>query len=348
MSRPSTIALPFLVVLLALSTDLSAQSGAGKAPAKMPLVKLGTVAPNGSSFHKILIDMGSKWAATPSGVQLRIYPGGIAGGEADMVMKMKIGQIDAALMTANGLADIDPAVQSLQAVPMLFRSLDEVAYVTQKMRPKLDQRLREKGFVVLFWTDAGWVHFFSKSPVQRPADLKKTKLFTWSGDTKTFDLYKSAGFAPVALETNDILPMLRTGMISSVPLPPSVALATQTFTAANNMLDLDWAPLVGALVITERSWNKLTPQTQAALAKAAAEAGVAMRKENRAASEAAVEAMKKRGLKSYRPDGTIEAEWRGVAEASYPRIRGNIVPADYFDEVRRLLNEYRMQQATAR
>jgi hypothetical protein len=37
-----------------------------------------------------------------------------------------------------------------------------------------------------------------------------------------------------------------------------------------------------------------------------------------------------------------------VAEASYPRIRGNIVPADYFDEVRRLLNEYRMQQAKTR
>lgn len=342
MSKFSALTVPMVALLLCARADAATPAD------NMPLVKLGTVAPNGSTFHKILIDMGTRWAASPGGVRLRIYPGGIAGGEADMVMKMKIGQIDAALMTANGLADIDPAVQSLQAVPMLFRSLDEVAYVTEKMRPKLDQRLREKGFVVLFWTDAGWVHFFSKTAVQRPADLKKTKLFTWSGDTKTFDLYKSAGFAPVALETSDILPMLRTGMISSVPLPPSVALATQTFTAADNMLDLDWAPLVGALVITERSWKKLPPQTQAALAKAAAEAGVAMRKENRAASDAAIEAMKKRGLKSYRPDPTVEAEWRSIAEASYPRIRGNIVPADFFDEVRRLLNEYRAQQGKVR
>ena len=154
-----------------------------------PLIKLGTLAPKDSSFHKILGAMGTTWSRVPGGATLRIYPGGTAGGEGDMVMKMKIGQIDAALLTANGLADIDPAVRSLQCVPMMFRSLDEVDYVSQKLAPKLDQRLREKGFVVLFWADAGWVRFFSTAPVHSPDELKKTKLFTWAGDTKTFDIY---------------------------------------------------------------------------------------------------------------------------------------------------------------
>src|SRR5712691_6201637 len=121
------------------------------------LVKLGTLAPRDSSFHKILMAMGTAWSKVPGGATLRIYPGGAAGGEADMVLKMKIGQIDAALLTTNGLADIDPAVQSLQAIPMMFRSLDEVDYVSDKLAPKLNKRLRDKGFVVLFWGDAGWV-----------------------------------------------------------------------------------------------------------------------------------------------------------------------------------------------
>ena len=175
-----------------------------------------------------------------------------------MVSKMKIGQLDAALLTANGLAEIDRAVQSLQSVPMLFRSLDEVRYVTERMRPQLDKRLRDKGFVVLFWGDTGWVRFFSKTVVHSPDDLKKMKIFTWSGDTQTCSTSISR---PVSTrsrsETNDILPMLGTGMITAVPAPPYMALTNQIYTSAPNMLDLAWAPLVGALVVTESAWNRL-------------------------------------------------------------------------------------------
>lgn len=316
--------------------------------AQQKTLKLGTIAPQGSVFHKILVDMGAKWAKIEGAPQLRIYAGGITGGEADMVMKMKIGQIDAALITANGLSDIDPAVQALQSVPMLYRSLDEVQHVTQKLRPKLDKRIRDKGFVVLFWGDAGWVHFFAKNPVVTPNDLKKEKIFTWAGDTEASDIYKSFGFTPVSLETSDILPMLRTGMISAVPLPPTVALTTQTFSVAKNMNSVEWAPLSGALIVTERAWNRFPPAAQAAMAKAAAEAGAQMLKEQRAASTAAIEAMKKRGLKVHQPSPQQLAEWRAIAEKSYPKVRGGLVPAEFFDEVTRLLSDYRKSHPPAR
>lgn len=334
-------------LLLALVAALAAPALFGQAPAKRVVVKLATLAPNGSSYHRILLTMGTKWASIPGGAEVKVFAGGISGGEAEIVMKMKIGQIDAALVTANGLADIDRAVQSLQAMPMLFRSLDEVEYVAAKLRPQLDKKLRDKGFVALVWLDAGWVRFFSKSPIEHPDDLKKLKVFTWSGDTRVFDIYKSTGFQPVSLETNDILPMLSTGMISAVPLPPIVALSTQLYRTAPYMLDLNWAPLVGALVVTERSWNKLTPAAQAAMARAAAEAGRQMKAANRAETSAAIEAMKKRNLHVYVPTAAVEAEWQKVAESSYPRIRGNVVPADFFDEVRRLLVEYRSTRPDA-
>ncbi len=328
--------------LLGLSLAPAVSSGAPPAESKPAFViKLGTLAPKDSSFHKILVAMGSEWERTPGGAQLRIYPGGAAGGEADMVSKMKIGQLNAALLTANGLAEIDRAVQSLQSVPMLFRSLDEVRYITEKIRPQLDKRLRDKGFVVLFWGDTGWVRFFSKTPLHDPDDLKKMKIFTWSGDSSVFDIYQSGGFHPVSLETNDILPMLGTGMITAVPAPPYVALTNQMYTSAPNMLDLAWAPLVGALVVTESSWKKLSPAAQAAMAKTAAEAGVQMTEQNHRESDAAVEAMKRRGLKVYKPTPEEESQWRKAAEAVYPKIRGRVVPADFFDEVMKLLTDYR-------
>jgi TRAP-type C4-dicarboxylate transport system substrate-binding protein len=334
------IALPRIRTAVLATLLFSASAIAADAPPPVT-IKLGTLAPSGTSFHKILLAMGAKWAGAPGGAALRVYPGGIAGGEADMVRKMKVGQLDAALISANGLSDIDRAVQALQAVPMLYRSLDEVDYVSEKMRPRIDKRMRDKGFVVLCWLDAGWVRFFATTPVQHPNDLKQTKLFTWAGDPDVFDVYKSSGFHPVALETNDILPMLRTGMINAVPSPPYVALTTQTFTAAPYMLDVDWAPLVGALVVTERAWNKLTPAAQLAMARAAADAGAQMKSENRRESDAAVDAMMKRGLKVYRPTPAVETEWRALAEGSYPQLRGRVVPAEFFDEARRLLAEYR-------
>jgi TRAP-type transport system periplasmic protein len=331
-----TVRLALLVTFVASPSLFAADQPSG------PIVlKLGTVAPSGSSYHRALLTLASRWKSTPGGAGLRIYPGGIAGGEAEMIRKMKIGQIDAALMTANGMADIDPAVQSLQALPMLFQSLDEVDYVTSVLHPKLDKRLRGKGFVVLVWCDAGWVRFFSKSPIDHPDDLKRLKLFTWSGDTQTFDLYKSAGFQPVALETNDILPMLRTGMIAAVPLIPQIALSSQIFTATPYMLDLRWAPLVGALVVTERAWNRLSPAAQTAMASAALEVGRQLKETNHLESDAAVVAMQKRGLHVSMTTPATEAEWRKAAAVCYPRIRGGLVPADFFDEVQRLLVQYR-------
>src|SRR5574341_1100035 len=158
-------------------------------------VRLGTIAPRGSSYTKHLLAIGAQWRPAPGGgVQLTIYPDGTMGTEADMVRRMRLGQLQAGMLTAMGLADIEPAVTGLQNLPMMFRSLEEVDYIGEKLQPMLEKRLEEKGFVVLFWGDTGWVRFFSKQPVIRPDDLKKTKLFVWAGSAVEVDTYRSVGF----------------------------------------------------------------------------------------------------------------------------------------------------------
>ena len=305
-------------------------------------IKLGTIAPRDSSYHKILLHMGEAWRA--SGVELKIYPGGVLGGEAEMVRRMKTGALDGALLTVAGLSEIDDSVRGLQNMPLMFRTLDEVDYIGEKLRPRLEKNLRARGFVVLFWGDAGWVRFFSRNPVLTPDDLRRTKLFTWAGDPDAVEIYKSAGFHPLPLETNDIVTSLQTGMINAVPMPPYIALATQVYPLAPHMLEINWAPLVGALVVAERAWDRLTPEQQAALARAAAERGRDIKQRNRLESDQAVEAMKKRGLVVHPVTPELEAMWRREVEAIYPRLRGRLVPADLFDEVRRLLAERRARR----
>lgn len=308
----------------------------------MARVKLGTVAPKGTSFHRILLAMGEKWRQAPEGgIALTIYTDGTLGSEADMVRKMRVGQIHAALVTTAGLSEIEPSVTAIQNMPMMFRSLEEVDYVRKKLQPMLEKRFHEKGFVVLSWSDAGWVRFFSRDQALRPEDFKKMKIFSLAGDNKQIDLMNALGYQPVPLEYTDILTGLQTGLIDVVPNIPSYALAGQFCRDASHMLEINWAPVFGGTVITKKAWDSLPFSARDALLKAATEAGEQITSRGRAESNESVTAMMKRGLKVHPPTSGIEAEWRKFAEGLYPKNRGTMVPADMFDEVQRLLQEYR-------
>lgn len=312
-------------------------------------IKMGTLAPKGSSFHQILQAMGEKWRQAPSGgVQLTVYTDGVMGGEADMVRKMRIGQIHAGMLTVVGLSEIDDSVTALQNIPMAFRSLDEVDYVREKLQPALERKLLDKGFVVLFWGDAGWVRFFSKQPVVQPADLKRMKIFTWAGDNRQVDIMKAAGYQPVPLETADIPTSLQTSLITAVPAAPFYALASQIYTLAPHMLELNWAPLVGGTVVSRKVWDSIPESTRGLLLKAASDAGLEIKAKSRAESNQSVESMKKRGLTVHPLTPQMESEWRKLAEGLYPKIRGGIVPAEMFDQVQSLLAHYRDLSGTSR
>lgn len=308
-------------------------------------LKLATLAPTGSSYHKSLLTMREAWRKASGGsVDLVIYADGKLGGETDSVGLMSVNSIQAAMLTAIGLAEIEPDVAGLQNIPMGFHDFDEVDYVGQKLQPMLEQRLAKKGFVVLFWSDAGWVRFFSKKPITRPDDLKRLKLFTWAGDPAMLDIYRSTGFQPVPLETADILPSLQTGLIEAAPMPPVFALATQADTRAPFMLELNWAPLVGACIVRQETWDRIPAPQRAEMLKAAQQAGKEIKANSRLEAAEAAAAMQKRGLQITPVPPALEGEWRTAAEAAYPIIRGKIVPAEIFDEVQRLLKEYRDRQ----
>jgi len=207
----------------------------------------------------------------------------------------------------------------------------------------LFRRHQDKGFVVLFWADAGWVRFFTRMPVRTPDDMKKQKLFCWAGDPESFALTRDLGLKPVSLETADILPGLKTGLIDAVPMPPFVALAAQVDTVASHMLALNYAPLVGAAVVSKKVWDECPEAMRTGMLKAAEAAGQEIKTASRKEADESVAAMEKRGLKVLKPTAAEEAEWRTFLAGSYPRIRGKIVPDDIFDEVKKLL-EARAQE----
>jgi TRAP-type C4-dicarboxylate transport system substrate-binding protein len=335
-----------LGVLMLLSLAVASPVAAAEKPL---LIKLATIAPRGSSYHQSLEKMRQDWQKISDGkVQVVIYPDGTQGSEADTVGLMQTRSLQASLLTVVGLADIEPDVGALQNLPMAFRSLEEVDYVGEHLQPRLEKSLASKGYLVLFWTDSGWIRFFTKQPVSRPEDLRKLKIFAWAGSAQQADLWKSAGVTPVSLETANIGQALMSGTISAVPVPPIFALFGQLYTdlgKAKYMLEINWAPLVGALVVRKEALDKLPEATRAEMIKIAAEAGKSIKLNGRAENEKAVEAMVKRGLTVTRLTPETEAEWRATAEKAYPKIRGDMVPADVFDEAMKLIQEYRRRPA---
>lgn len=326
----------FLSLLLALLV-LSPLAVAADKP-----FRIGTLAPKNSLYHRQLLEVGEAWRAAQGGsAKYIVFPDGSQGGEAELARRMRIGQLQGALLSVVGLNEIEPSISALQSMPLLFRSWDEVDYVREKMRPAMEKKFLDKGFIVLAWGDAGWVRFFSKEPVFRPDDFKKMKFFSFAGEREQQEIMKSLGYTPVPLESSDILPAIQTGMINVVPSTPYFALATQVFNTAPNMLEINWAPVVGALVVTQKAWDDMTPAAQQALRVSGEKAGVLIRNKARQEVEDAVEAMKKRGLAVNKPNAEQLREWNELAEKLYPRIRGNLVPADTFDEVFRHIKAYR-------
>ncbi|MGW8284669.1 MAG: TRAP transporter substrate-binding protein [Candidatus Deferrimicrobiaceae bacterium] len=305
------------------------------------IIKMATIAPEGSSWHRVLLDMGEEWKRISGGkVTLRIYPGGVVGDEEAMLRKMRVGQLQAAAISGLGLTFLDRSFYALH-VPMMFASEEEFDYARSKLSPKLEKILEEKGFIVLNWGDAGWVRFFAKDPFTHPSEMKPMKLYLGAGDAMLTQLYKEAGFRPVPISIVDMLPSLQTGLVEAFNAVPLAALAFQWFALAPNMADLNWSFLSGATVIDKRAWMKIPEELRPKILKVSRDASKRLRREIRTLNENAVKAMVENGLKVNHISPSVEAEWRKLVEDIYPQIRGKIVPAEVFDEVRMYRDEFR-------
>ena len=304
-------------------------------------IRIGSVAPKKSLWHETLLYLRQDWIKISNGdLDISVFAGGVLGDEPEMVRMVRAGRIEAAGLSSVGLSRIDDSIACL-AIPMMFRSYEELDYVRERIAPRLEQKLEEKGFKLLHWADAGWVHTFTKKPASTPAELQKMKLFTAAGDPETEKLYKELGFHVVQLSQTDMIPSLQTGMIDAVNIPPLYALTNEFYRQAPYMIGIKWTPLVAGTVIDLKVWQRLPVTYRLQMLEAARKAGNRLRGEIRQLGEDSIGEMQKRGLKVIDLDPAKLSTWQLEAEKAYPKLRGRYTPADLFDEVQRLRDEFR-------
>jgi TRAP-type transport system periplasmic protein len=309
------------------------------------VIKMATLAPQGSEWHQVLQEMGDTWQKASRGaVVFRLYSGGVAGDDADVVRKMRLGTLTAGLLSAAGLTDIDRSVLAIQ-VPLAYANYGELDCVLEQMGPQIEKQLDAKGFVLLGWTDAGWAHFFTKEPVRIPDDMKKLKMFVWAGDDQYAELWKKAGFNPVPLPSTEISTALQTGLVNAITSTTQGVVLLQWYKQVNHMTNLNWGVLLGGMVVTKSTWEKIPADVRPALKEAARSACRRLSEFSRQSEPKDIEVLKKNGLEVVPVDSAALDQWRQLIDGILPQVRGSYVPAESFDAALKRRDQCRQQAA---
>lgn len=303
------------------------------------IIKLATLAPEGTEYYNLLLEMGQRWQEETNGeVILRIYPNGVVGRESDTIRKMRIGQIQASAMSSIGLADLTDQIQAF-TIPMKFKDYDDVENVKEVMFDDISNGLSESGFKLLFLVDIGWVYWFSANEISVPEDLRNAKIYTTAGDYVTVELFKRFGFNAIPVSETDILTSLQTGMINSMQTVPILSLSSGWFALMPNMLDLKWAVFIGAVIIDERVWSKIRPEHQKVMMEVAQEIGKKYQENGRRTDAQAIKMMKEYGMNIKTPTDEELRVWEDFKEKIMPDVIDTYVPKEIYDKVTSAIDE---------
>jgi TRAP-type C4-dicarboxylate transport system substrate-binding protein len=306
------------------------------------LIKVATIAPDGSTWVKVLKEYDSQIRKESNGrMGFKIYAGGVAGDEIDVLKKIRIGQYHAAGFTGVGIGEIAPNLRVLDS-PFLFKSYDEVDYIYQKFSDEFEREIEKGGFVLLGWAEVGFVYTFTKTPVYGVDDLKKLKMWAWQGDPIAEVAYKVIGVTPVPLSITEVLTSLQTGIIDGVYGSPLAILATQWFTRVKYMHDVPLSNASGALLISKRYFDSLPKDLQEILLRNGKKYMRKLVELSREENKKAIETLKKNGIMITEPPSKkVLNEYDEVGKKIRRALVGKVFSQDWLDKVEKAVEEYR-------
>lgn len=309
--------------------------------AKTTTIKIATLAPEGSSYIQTLNDLNAELKEkTNNGVRLRIYPGGVLGDEKDMRRKMHVGQIHGAVLTSAGLSGIFSEMDVFQ-IPFLFEGYDEVDYVVEKMDAFFKKGLKDKGYILLGWSEAGFIRLLSTLPMASLDDLRKAKVWIWEEAPMAKAIFDAASISAIPLSLPDVMVGLQTGLVEVVYAPPAGAISLQWFTKTKYMTNVPLMYLIGGVVVKKNVFNKLSPDHQQVFMALCTKYMDLLKLEIRKENQEAIKVLVKHGVKLINPSEDQIKEFKKVAKNAMINQTGKSFSAKVKAEVITYLEEYR-------
>lgn len=301
-------------------------------------IKFATVAPEGSAWMKSMRDLDRTLRAKSQGkIGFRLYAGGIAGDELDVLRKMRIGQIHCAAFSGVGFGQILPMVRILD-LPFLFRTEEEIDKAHKELAGYFADAFLQKGFELLSWAEVGNALIYSKKPVQKVSDMAKCKIWSWSGDPIAKETFSVMGATPNLLAITDVTTALNTGMIDTVYGPPLGVLALQWHANLKYMTTLALAHSTGSILVSGKFFNKIPLDLRRLLREELRESIDLLTIELREQSRESVKIIESKGLKALPfPQGGELAEFYKVHDQVARHFAGDLYPQELLDRLYRIL-----------
>jgi TRAP-type C4-dicarboxylate transport system substrate-binding protein len=195
-------------------------------------------------------------ALTNNGVQIRVYWGGAAGDDVDVLRKMRAGQMDGAPLLTELVSQFVRQALVLQS-PALFTNYRQVDAVRAALTPAMDQEAYENGFKIVGWGDIGRLRILSKQPVTTLADFKKMRPWLYTQSELAKEFYKLIGATGVPLGIIEVYGALQTNMIDVIWSSALGAAALQWHTGTHYITEQGLGFINGALVFRRGAWDAL-------------------------------------------------------------------------------------------
>jgi len=307
-------------------------------------IKLASLVPENTIWGTAINRLAADFSRITSGeVEVIVFHGGTAGTETEVLRRLRMDQIQAAVLTSIGMGSLVPQIMTL-SYPFLIRNNDELNAVMNEVKPDLDNLMQQTGFVTLAWASAGWVNVFSKGPVIAPADLRTMRLGTNGSDERFDQAFKTMGFSLAVVPLNDIVIALNANRVDSLYMSPIYAASSQAFGVAKNMMSLSVSPFMGGIIINNATWRKIPAKYRDQLLAACRRVEREIFSSTAKMESDAVSVMVQHGLVINELTQAQAQEWYNDV-SKYENTLGlgsnPVFNRDYYIKIKAILEEYR-------
>jgi TRAP-type transport system periplasmic protein len=229
-------------------------------------------------------------------LKIRLYANGTLGGEVALVSSLQGGTVDMMLTSPGLLASHDKEFMIFD-FPFLFDDYKEVdAVLDGAVGKKLLDKLPEKGLIGLGYWDHGFrVLTNSRRPVAKAEDIQGLKIRVQQIPI-FIDMFGTLGANPVAMPFLELYTALETRTVDGQE-NPFVSIDVAKFYEVQKYASTTrhvYTPLV--VLVSKKSWDKLSTDERKILVDAAKEATVYQRRVSRDMDAKAVETVKSKGM----------------------------------------------------
>ena len=313
--------------------------------AKPVIIKFATLAPDGSTWMKVMRDFVRDVKTETNGqVIFKIYPGGVQGDEKDVLRKIRINQLQGAGFTGVGMGTILPEVRILDT-PYLFHNKREVDYIINKFNDYFADRFEKKGFVLIGWAEVGYVYIFTNQDVKTLDDFKHLKIWMWEGDPVAQVTFKEFDVNPIPLSVTDVLTSLQTGLINTVYTSPLACIVLQWFTHLKYVSDIPLTNSMGAVLISKRTFQKIPEEYQQLVKKKGYAYFRKLTEISRKDNAASLQKMKAQGMQTLHlstPENL--KEFQEIGDRTRRDLVGKFFDQSLVDQIQQALAEFRQKE----